>query len=122
MLSALQSGHAMLIQPIDYFLLAWFVLAGASTLYVAFDQYWHNPEPQVMKWGFILVTLYMGPIGLLMYVLAIRNHGRANTRNSSDRYGSKASAQQSTALLAMLPGSSLRPLSLLCSGFRCGSI
>ena len=23
-----------------------------------------------MKWGFILVTLYMGPIGLLLYVLA----------------------------------------------------
>ena len=23
-----------------------------------------------MKWGFILVTLYMGPLGLLLYVLA----------------------------------------------------
>ena len=23
-----------------------------------------------MKWGFILVTLYLGPIGLLLYVLA----------------------------------------------------
>jgi hypothetical protein len=23
-----------------------------------------------MKWGFILVTLYTGPIGLLLYVLA----------------------------------------------------
>jgi hypothetical protein len=60
----------MLIQPIDYALLAWFVLAAASTLYVAFDQYWNNPEPLVMKWGFILVTLYTGPIGLLLYVLA----------------------------------------------------
>ncbi|WP_292295937.1 DUF4396 domain-containing protein, partial [Mesorhizobium sp.] len=60
----------MLIQPIDYFLVAWFALAGASTLYVAFDQYRNNPEPVVMKWGFILVTLYMGPLGLLLYVLA----------------------------------------------------
>lgn len=60
----------MLIQPIDYFLLAWFVLAAASTLYVGFDQYRNNPEPVVMKWGFILVTLYMGPLGLLLYVLA----------------------------------------------------
>src|SRR3546814_18996618 len=23
-----------------------------------------------MKWGFVLVTLYMGPIGLLLYVMA----------------------------------------------------
>jgi len=60
----------MLIQPIDYFLLGWFVLAAVSTLYVAADQYRNNPEPVVMKWGFILVTLYMGPIGLLLYVLA----------------------------------------------------
>ncbi|WP_376704935.1 DUF4396 domain-containing protein [Mesorhizobium sp. ISC25] len=60
----------MLIQPIDYFLVVWFALALASTLYVGIDQYRNNPEPMVMKWGFILVTLYMGPLGLLLYVLA----------------------------------------------------
>ena len=60
----------MVIQPIDYFLLVWFALAASSTAYVAWDQYRNNPEPAVMKWGFILVTLYMGPIGLLLYVLA----------------------------------------------------
>ena len=60
----------MIIQPIDYFLIAWFTLAALSTGYVAWDQFRNNPEPVVMKWGFILVTLYMGPIGLLMYVLA----------------------------------------------------
>jgi uncharacterized protein DUF4396/multicopper oxidase len=58
------------IQPIDYFLLAWFLIALASTAYVAWDQFRNNPEPVVMKWGFILVTLYMGPLGLLLYVLA----------------------------------------------------
>lgn len=60
----------MFIQPIDYFLLIWFGLAAASTAYVAYDQYRNNPEPMVMKWGFILVTLYLGPIALLLYVLA----------------------------------------------------
>src|SRR5713226_9518444 len=60
----------MLIRPVDYFLIAWFALAAASTIYVAWDQYRNNPEPVVMKWGFILVTLYTGPIGLLLYVLA----------------------------------------------------
>jgi plastocyanin len=60
----------MIIQPIDYFLVVWFVLAGLSTAYVAWDQFRNNPEPVVMKWGFVLVTLYMGPIGLLLYVMA----------------------------------------------------
>ena len=60
----------MLIQPIDYFLVVWFVLALASTAYVAWDQFRGNPEPAIMKWGFVLVTLYMGPIGLLLYVMA----------------------------------------------------
>jgi FtsP/CotA-like multicopper oxidase with cupredoxin domain len=60
----------MIAQPIDYLLIVWFALALGSTAYVAWDQFRHNPEPVVMKWGFILVTLYMGPIGLLLYVMA----------------------------------------------------
>jgi len=60
----------MLIQPIDYFLVVWFALALASAVYVGVDQYRNNPEPAVMKWGFILVTLYMGPLGWLIYVLS----------------------------------------------------
>ncbi len=60
----------MFIQPIDYVLVGWFILAVASTAYVGWDQFQNNPEPTVMKWGFILVTLYMGPLGLLLYVLA----------------------------------------------------
>jgi hypothetical protein len=38
----------MLIQPIDYFLVAWFALAAASTGYLAWDQFRNNPEPAVM--------------------------------------------------------------------------
>src|SRR3982074_2759293 len=60
----------MIVQPYDYFLIAWFVVAALSTAYVAVDQFRNNPEPTVMKWGFILVTLYLGPFGLLLYVLA----------------------------------------------------
>src|SRR5687768_16960774 len=29
-----------------------------------------NPEPVVMKWGWLLVTLYMGPIAVGMYILS----------------------------------------------------
>ncbi len=60
----------MIALPYDYFLIAWFMLATLSTIYVAIDQFRNNPEPTVMRWAFILVTLYMGPFGLLLYVLA----------------------------------------------------
>src|SRR5438067_13618083 len=60
----------MIILPIDYFLLCWFALAATSTAYVTIDQFRNNPEPTVMRWGFILITLYMGPFGLMLYVLA----------------------------------------------------
>src|SRR5207247_8199940 len=51
-------------------LVACFRCAAVCTVYVGCDQYRNTPEPAVMKWAFILVTLYMGPIGLLLYVLA----------------------------------------------------
>ena len=60
----------MLIQPIDIFVYAWLIVAAASAAYVAWDQFQGNPEPSVMKWGFVLVTLYTGPVGLLLYVMA----------------------------------------------------
>src|SRR5262245_6000977 len=33
----------MLIQPVDYFLVAWFTLAAVSTAYVGWDQYRKQP-------------------------------------------------------------------------------
>lgn len=60
----------MLLRPVDYFFVFWFAQAAASTAYVAWDQYRNNPGPTVVKSGFILVTLNMGPLGLLLYVLA----------------------------------------------------
>ena len=47
----------MIVLPYDYFLIVWFVLGAASTAYFAIDQIENNPEPTVMKWGCILVTL-----------------------------------------------------------------
>ena len=60
----------MILQPIDYVVYSWLIVAVVSAAYVAFDQFRSNPEPAVMKWGFVLVTLYMGPLGLLLYVMA----------------------------------------------------
>jgi Domain of unknown function (DUF4396) len=50
----------------------WLVLAVASAGYVAYDAFTQNPELTVMKWGWVLVTLYIGPIGAALYVLSCK--------------------------------------------------
>jgi FtsP/CotA-like multicopper oxidase with cupredoxin domain len=53
-----------------WILYTWFALAALSTAYVAWDNFVRkNPEETVMKWGWVLITLYMGPVGLALYVL-----------------------------------------------------
>jgi hypothetical protein len=57
---------------IDATLVIWFVLTALSVLYVAWDAIKNNPELKVMKWGWILVTAYTGPIGAALYVLSCK--------------------------------------------------
>ena len=57
---------------IDVVLVAWFVMTALSTAYVVFDAFANNPELTVMKWGWILVTLYTGPVGAALYVLSCK--------------------------------------------------
>jgi Domain of unknown function (DUF4396) len=57
---------------IDVILLAWFVLTIGSVAYVAWDAFTNNPEMTVMKWGWVLVTLYLGPISLVFYILSCK--------------------------------------------------
>jgi hypothetical protein len=57
---------------VDTVLVVWFALAAISTVYVAWDSLTKNPEMSVMKWGFVLVTLYTGVIGLVLYVMSCK--------------------------------------------------
>src|SRR5438105_12675886 len=57
---------------IDVVLLGWFILTFLSVAYVAWDCFFNNPEMTVMKWGWVLVTLYMGPIALVLYILSCK--------------------------------------------------
>ena len=52
-------------------ILAWFVLTALSVAFVAIDIR-TTPESPVLKWGFVLVTLFTGPIGAMLYVLGCR--------------------------------------------------
>jgi hypothetical protein len=56
---------------LDGVILLWFILTAASVLFVALDIR-NTPESPVLKWGFILVTAYTGPIGAFLYVLGCR--------------------------------------------------
>ncbi|MDU0372265.1 DUF4396 domain-containing protein [Hymenobacter endophyticus] len=56
----------------NWALWVWFGLTLLSVLYVAWDLFTRTPEMKVMKWGWVLVTLYTGPVGLLIYWFSCR--------------------------------------------------
>ncbi|ARP71312.1 DUF4396 domain-containing protein [Streptomyces pluripotens] len=56
----------------DALMYFWFFLVALSTAYVAYDAFTKNPELTVMKWGWVLVTAYIGPIGAALYVLSCK--------------------------------------------------
>lgn len=56
----------------EWLLWTWFGLAILSVAYVAWDLFTRTPEMKVMKWGWVLVTLYTGPVGLLIYWFSCR--------------------------------------------------
>jgi len=60
---------------IDAALIIWFVLTGFSVAYVAWDAFTRNPELTVMKVGWVLVTLYAGPVAAALYVLSCQEPG-----------------------------------------------
>jgi hypothetical protein len=56
---------------IDGVMLLWFILTALSVIFVAIDIR-TTPEHPVMKWAFVLFTLYSGPFGAFLYVLGCR--------------------------------------------------
>lgn len=52
-------------------MLLWFIQVLVSVVFIAIDIR-RTPESTVMKWGFVVVTLFLGPIGLVLYLLACR--------------------------------------------------
>lgn len=57
---------------IDVALVVWLSLTGASLVYVAWDLVVRTPAMKVMRWGWLLVILYTGPAGLLIYLASCR--------------------------------------------------
>jgi Domain of unknown function (DUF4396) len=56
---------------LDGVMLLWFLLTALSLLFVVVDIR-TTPASPVLKWGFILLTAYTGPLGAFLYVLGCR--------------------------------------------------
>lgn len=52
-------------------MLLWWVLTVPSFLFVAIDV-WRTPAATVLKWAFVILTAFTGPIGAFFYVLGCR--------------------------------------------------
>ncbi len=63
------AGNSTLISTA---LIVWFALTALSVAYVAWDAFTKNPEMTVMKYGWVLVTLYIGPVGAALYILSCK--------------------------------------------------
>jgi hypothetical protein len=50
----------------------WFALTFLSTLFIAYDLFTRTPEMKVMKWGWLLVSLYTGPVAFIVYWFSCR--------------------------------------------------
>jgi len=53
-------------------MLVWFFLTGGSVVFVVWDSVTNGVTSWVQRTAWILVTLYTGPVGLFMYLLACR--------------------------------------------------
>ena len=56
---------------LDGVMLLWFILTAVSLIFVSVD-IWRTPEATVLKWGFIILTAFAGPLGAFFYVLGCR--------------------------------------------------
>lgn len=56
---------------IDGIMLVWFVLTGLSVAFVVIDIR-KTPESTVLKWAFVILVIFSGPLGAFFYMLGCR--------------------------------------------------
>ncbi len=57
---------------IEGVLTVWYLLTAASIAFMVYDLATNTPAMNVMKAAWVLITLYLGPIGLFVYLLSCR--------------------------------------------------
>lgn len=75
------SAMTLLTRPIDRdglfrmlvgAMLLWWILTIPSFLFVVIDIWRTTPESAVLKWAFVILTAFTGPLGAFFYVLGCR--------------------------------------------------
>src|ERR1700747_3057914 len=62
----------------DGVMLLWWVLTIPSFLFVVIDVWRTTPESPALKWAFVILTAFTGPLGAFFYVLGCREPLRGN--------------------------------------------
>ena len=57
---------------LDGAMLLWWILTAPSVLFVTIDIWRTTPESKVLKWAFVILTAFTGPLGAFFYVLGCR--------------------------------------------------
>jgi Domain of unknown function (DUF4396) len=57
---------------LNLLLWTWFALTAVSVAYIGYDAFARTPSMKVMKWGWVLVALYTGPVALIVYWMSCR--------------------------------------------------
>ena len=57
---------------LDGAMLMWWILTVPAVIFVAVDMFRITPEATVMKWAFVILTVFTGPLGAFFYVLGCR--------------------------------------------------
>src|ERR1700739_3600959 len=57
---------------LDGVMLLWWILAVPSFLFIVVDIWRTTPESPVLKWAFVILTAFTGPLGAFFYVLGCR--------------------------------------------------
>lgn len=65
-------GDGESLSAVEISLIVWFSLTVVSLLYVGWDVIVRTPVIKVMRWAWLLVIAYTGPLGLLVYLASCR--------------------------------------------------
>jgi hypothetical protein len=57
---------------LDGAMLLWWILTVPSFLFVVIDIWRSTPESPVLKWAFVILTAFTGPLGAFFYVFGCR--------------------------------------------------
>lgn len=78
-------------------MLMWWILTIPSLLFVVIDIWRTTPESAVLKWAFVILTAFTGPLGAFFYVLGCREPLRGIHEKYERPVGAKCSARRCIA-------------------------